>query len=141
MYVIYNFSISIPVSGYPSFSSFPVYKNQHIQSHPVGSELITKITIIFQIKPFLHELLPPEVLFSKHVPQPPKDIIGIGKDKQGENDYHSYNLGVFQELFAWLAAGYHLIQQEGHMAAIERRYRKYIHKGKDKGKKTGDLPK
>jgi len=95
-------------------------------------ELITKITIIFQIKPFLWELLPPPALISKHVSKPAKDIIGIGKNKQGENDYHSHNLRIFKELLAWLAACYHLIQQEGHMSAIKCRYGQYIHKGKNK---------
>ena len=95
------FLIQFQFSGYPSSKSFPVSNFQHIHYHPVGSELITKITIIFQIKPFLLELLPPAALFSKHVSKPTEDIIGIGKNKQGKNDYHSHNLGIFQELSRW----------------------------------------
>ena len=59
--------IQFQFSGYSFIKILPELNCQHIHYHPVGSELITKITIIFQIKPFLLELLPAVALFSKKV--------------------------------------------------------------------------
>ena len=88
----------------------------------------------------MHNNLPDAALIYPTASYPPEDIICIGKDQQSEDDHHAHDLCIFHELLTGLAPGYHFIQQEHHMSAIECRNGQYIHKGQDKRKESRDLP-
>jgi len=58
-----------------------------------------------------------------HEVQCTKDVIQVGNDHKEDDDSEAKVFCPNHELLAWLATSNHLVKQEQHMTAIERRNR------------------
>ncbi len=66
----------------------------------------------------------------------PENIVPVRIDQQCEQQEHSGDLRIFEELVARLAACNHFVEQEHHVSAVQSRNGQNIHKGKDDGEES-----
>ena len=77
---------------------------------------------------------------SRDSEEEPQNIIEIRPYKKTEEQDHTGHLGILHKLVARFAAGFHLVEEEEHVSAVQCGDRKNVHEGKDDGKEGGHVP-
>lgn len=80
------------------------------------------------------------ILLYKLSEDEPQYIIQVSPDEQGKEQEHAYHLRAFHELVAGLAAGYNLVDEEQHMAAVQSGDGQNVHEGQDDGEEGRHVP-
>ena len=66
----------------------------------------------------------------------PQYVIEVCPDQQAEQKHHTGHLSVLHKLVTRFTTGYHLVEEEEHVSAVQCGDRKNVHEGKDDGKDT-----
>ena len=72
--------------------------------------------------------------------QEAQDIVQIRHHHEQQQNANADILGVYHEVLRRLAASYHLVEQEEHVSAVERRDGQNVHEGEDDAQEGGHKP-